>query len=275
MAERLLFGVIPVYGVLISLGVLLAVILMSREEKRLNLPKDIAIDMALWLVPAAVVGARLYYVAFQWPLYADNPLRILYVWEGGLAIYGGVIGGALAGLILAKVRKIPYAVLADLVAPVLILGQAIGRWGNFINGEAYGYLVENPAWQFFPAAVFVDGAWHMATFFYESLWDFAGFLLLWRSRKRVRQRGSLFLGYLTWYGAGRTIIEGLRTDSLYWGPFRVSQVLSLGLCLVGAAALLTRYWKGQRTGAPDANGSIPEKPVGNGLDRSENPTDRP
>ena len=146
---------------------------------------------------------------------------------------------------LAKVKNVPYAALADLVAPVLLLGQAIGRWGNFINGEAYGYLVENPALQFFPIAVYVDGAWHMATFFYESLWDFAGFLLLWFRRKRVRVRGNLFLGYLTWYGAGRAVIEGLRTDSLMWGSFRVSQVLSLVLCLAAGAALLLRQsrWK--------------------------------
>lgn len=251
MQERLLFGLVPVYGLLITLAIALAIFLCSREEKRLGLPKDITIDLALWAIPAAVIGARLYYVAFQWDLYAANPLRILYIWEGGLAIYGGVIGGALAALALARVKKVSYAALADLVAPVLILGQAIGRWGNFINGEAYGYLVENPALQFFPVAVFVDGAWHMATFFYESLWDFCGFFLLWFRRKQVRIRGNLFLYYLVWYGAGRAVIEGLRTDSLMWGPFRVSQLLSLALCLGAAAALLIRRacWKKRRAQA--------------------------
>ena len=249
MQERLLFGVVPVYGLLITLAIALAVFLCTREEKRLGLPKDISIDLALWAVPSAVIGARLYYVAFQWPLYRDNPIRILYIWEGGLAIYGAVIGGALAALALAKIKKVPYAALADLVAPVLILGQAIGRWGNFINGEAYGYLVENPALQFFPVAVYVDGAWHMATFFYESLWDFLGFLLLWFRRKRVRVRGNLFLGYLAWYGAGRAVIEGLRTDSLMWGPFRVSQVLSLALCAGALAALALRRSRSKKASA--------------------------
>jgi len=243
MQERLLFGFIPVYGLLITLAIALAVFLCSREEKRLDLPKDISIDVALWAVPAAIIGARLYYVAFQWEMYANNPIRILYVWEGGLAIYGGVIGGALALLLLARRRKIPFAKLTDLVAPVLILGQAIGRWGNYINGEAYGYLVENPAWQFFPFAVFVQGEWHMATFFYESIWDLMGFFVLWFMRKGMKARGDLTLLYFTWYGAGRSLIEGLRTDSLMWGPFRVSQVLSLALCLGAGIWLLARHIK--------------------------------
>ena len=243
MQERLLFGFLPVYGLLISAGIALGVFLCSREEKRLGLPKDISIDFALWAVPAAVIGARLYYVAFQWEVYAQNPIRIFYVWEGGLAIYGGVIGGAVAAFLLAKKKRISYAALADMVAPALILGQAIGRWGNFINGEAYGYLVENPALQFFPFAVFVQGEWHLATFFYESMWDLAGFFLLWLNRKKVKIRGDLFLSYLVWYGAGRSVIEGLRTDSLMWGPFRVSQVLSLGLCLGALLWLFIRHQK--------------------------------
>ena len=156
MQERLLFGVIPVYGLLITLGIALAVFICSREEKRLSLPRDISIDLALWAVPAAVIGARLYYVVFQWKMYADDPVRILYIWEGGLAIYGGVIGGALGLFALSRKSKVPFARLTDLVAPVLILGQAIGRWGNFINGEAFGYAVTNPSWQFFPFAVFVQ-----------------------------------------------------------------------------------------------------------------------
>ena len=231
MPNRLLFGVIPIYGLLIAVAIAVAVYLCSREEKRLHLPQDTAIDLALWLVPAAIIGARLYYVAFQWEMYAQNPIRILYIWEGGLAIYGGVIGGALAAFAFSKKKKIPFGLLADMVAPVLILGQAIGRWGNFFNSEAYGYLITNPAWQFFPAAVFVSGEWHMATFFYESMWNLAGFILLWCKRKTVKIPGNLFLGYLMWYGAGRAVIEGLRTDSLMLGPFRVSQLLSLALVI--------------------------------------------
>ena len=129
-----------------------------------------------------------------------------------------------------------------MAAPLVILGQAIGRWGNFFNGEAYGYPVQSAFWQFFPVAVQVDGVWHLATFFYESCWDLAGFIVLWRYRLRARRAGDVFFLYLLWYGAGRTIIEGLRTDSLMLGPIRVSQLLSLALCLCG----LTHFWRGKR-----------------------------
>ena len=246
MQERLLFGVIPVYGLLISIAIALGAYLCSRQEKRLGLPKDTTVDFALWVVPAAVIGARLYYVVFQWDMYRGDPIRILHVWEGGLAIYGGVIGGAAAAWVFSRVKKVSFAALADMVAPALILGQAIGRWGNFVNGEAYGQLIVNPALQFFPLAVYVQQEWHMATFFYESLWNFIGFWILWLNRRRVTVRGNLFLGYLCWYGFGRMVIEGWRTDSLMWGSFRVSQVLSAVLVVVAGAALLIRHRRAAR-----------------------------
>ena len=130
-----------------------------------------------------------------------------------------------------------------MVAPALILGQAIGRWGNFFNGEAYGNPITDPAWQFFPVAVYADGAWHQATFFYESCWDLAGFILLWGIRKKLKTPGSLFLLYLCWYGLGRTVIEGLRTDSLTLGPVRVSQALSAVLVIAAGIALIVRAKK--------------------------------
>ncbi|MBQ9264739.1 MAG: prolipoprotein diacylglyceryl transferase [Clostridia bacterium] len=243
MQERLLFGFIPIYGVLITLAIALGVCLCLKQEKRMGLPTEISIDFALWAVPAAVIGARLYYVAFQWPLYAPRPLRILYIWEGGLAIYGGVIGGAVGAWLFSRSKRIPFGALADLVAPALILGQAIGRWGNFFNQEAFGQAIENPAFQFFPAAVYVEGVWHMATFFYESAWDFCGFLLLWRLRKKITARGNLFFLYLCWYGLGRAFIEGLRTDSLMWGSVRVSQALSVLLCAISLIILILRHRK--------------------------------
>ena len=234
------------YGLAIALGVGAAIFYMLKVEQEQGLPKDTGIDLALYAVPLAVVVSRLYYVAFTWDRYKDDLISILRVWEGGVAIYGGIIGGALGVWLLSRRKRLPFLALADLVAPGLLIGQAIGRWGNFFNGEAYGYLVENPALQFFPVAVFADGAWHMATFFYESLWDFMGFLLLWFRRKQVRIRGNLFLCYLVWYGAGRAVIEGLRTDSLMWGPLRVSQVLSLLLVLGAGVALLLRQARGRR-----------------------------
>lgn len=246
MQERLLFGFIPIYGALIAGAIGLGVYLCGRQEERLGLPKDTAVDFALWVIPAAIIGARLYYVAFQWPMYASDPVRILHVWEGGMAIYGGVIGGVIAALLYAKRKKIPFGVLADMAAPALILGQAIGRWGNFVNKEAYGERIDDPALQFFPLAVRIGEEWHMATFFYESLWDFIGFWVLWLNRKRVKTPGSLFLLYLFWYGLGRAFIEGLRTDSLMWGPVRVSQALSVLLCLCAGGILLFRWRKNRQ-----------------------------
>ncbi len=233
-----LFGFISIYGLLIACAMAISVFLCSRQEKRLGLPKDLTYDLALWVIPAGVIGARLYYVAFQWDMYRQNPLSILYIWEGGLAIYGGVIGGALAVFAFSRIKKVPFGKLADMIAPALILSQAIGRWGNYFNGEAYGRLIDNPALQWFPLAVNVDGGWHMATFFYESVWDLLGFLILWLNRKKTTRSGNLFLLYLIWYGLGRAFIEGLRTDSLMLGPFRVSQVLSILLCLAAGSALI-------------------------------------
>ena len=230
------------YGLFIALGVLAAVLYMGREARRLSLLLDLAVDIALWAVPLAVVGARLYYVAFTWPIYRQDPLSILRVWEGGLAIYGGVLGGALGVYLLARRRKLPFFTLADLVAPGLLLGQAIGRWGNFFNREAYGAPVTNPAFQSFPFAVLADGGWHQATFLYESAWNMAGFfLLLWlRDRCYQKGRGYLFLWYLLWYGLGRLVIEGLRADSLMLGALRVSQLLSVLLITLAGILIILR-----------------------------------
>ncbi len=224
------------YGLLIACAIGLAVALCERECRRRGMKADTGIDMALYAVPCAIVGARLYYVAFQWRYFKDNLWSILSVWEGGLAIYGAVIGGLIGLAILSRVRKIKLYTLLDIVAPVVLLGQCIGRWGNFFNGEAYGYAVTKAYLQFFPVSVFADGQWHLATFFYESVWNALGFILLWRSRKHVKLDGDVFFGYLLWYGAGRLFIEGLRTDSLMLLGMRVSQLVSLLMC--GAAAVL-------------------------------------
>ncbi len=231
------------YGLAIALGVAAAMLYMSRQEQAQGLPRDTGIDIALYAVPLAVVVSRLYYVAFTWDRYKGDLLGILRIWEGGVAIYGGIIGGALGVWWLSRRKKLPFLALADLVAPGLLLGQAIGRWGNFFNGEAYGRLITDPALQFFPLAVYADGAWHMATFFYESMWNLAGVLFLHLNRKRflARGRGVLFAWYVIWYGLGRMVIEGLRTDSLMWGSFRVSQVLSVLLVLAAGAWVIRRY----------------------------------
>lgn len=233
------------YGIIISLGVLIGIYLAMREAKRLELDPEIIIDFCLLAIPLAIIGARIYYVVFQWDAYKDNPIDAIKIWEGGLAIFGAVIGGVIAALIFTRRRKLDFWLLADIVAPSLILGQALGRWGNFFNQEAYGYAITNPAWQWFPAAVFIEKnqQWHMATFFYESLWNFIVFLFLIFYRKRKKRNGEVFLLYLILYSCGRIVIEGLRTDSLYWGPFRVSQLLSGILIVLGTAMFFVRRKK--------------------------------
>ena len=233
------------YGIIISLGVLIGIYLAMREAKRLELDPEIIIDFCLLAIPLAIIGARIYYVVFQWDAYKDNPIDAIKIWEGGLAIFGAVIGGVIAALIFTRWRKLDSWLLADIVAPSLILGQALGRWGNFFNQEAYGYAITNPAWQWFPAAVFIEKnqQWHMATFFYESLWNFIVFLFLIFYRKRKKRNGEVFLLYLILYSCGRIVIEGLRTDSLYWGPFRVSQLLSGILIVLGTAMFFVRRKK--------------------------------
>lgn len=231
------------YGVLIALGVLGAVIVAHRREARLGLPKDTALDLALVGVPAAVVCARVYYVLFSWEYYAAHPGDILNIRQGGLAIYGGVLGGVLAGWIYCRVKKLSFPCCLDLAAPALALGQAVGRWGNFLNQEAYGRAVTDPRLQFFPLAVYIEGSgWHWATFFYESLWCvlIVVFLLAVEKRGFFRRRGDTFGAYLFLYALERTLVEGLRTDSLYLGPLRVSQALSLAALLAVGLVLARR-----------------------------------
>ena len=241
--SRFIIGTLPWYSVLIVTGILIAIWLCSREEKRLSLPEDTVIDLALMLVPFGVIGARLYYVAFAWETFARDPLSILYIWQGGLAIYGGVIGGVIAILIFCRWKKLNPLMLMDMVIPTVALAQAIGRWGNYFNMEAYGAPITDPAWQFFPVGVLIPESgsyvWHMATFFYESVWNLLVFCVLWFViRKRKKTHGVVTLWYALLYGVGRAIIEGLRTDSLMLGPVRVSQLLSLLLAAAAAVILL-------------------------------------
>ena len=232
------------YGVIIAAGMALAVALACVRERRMGLPGETALDLALLGIPAAIVCARLYYVLFSWETYAQEPVRALYIWEGGMAIYGGIIGGVLAGFLYARRRQLPFLKLADLAAPSIALGQAVGRWGNFVNQEAYG-AAATAAWQRrFPISVFIeaDGLWHYATFFYESAWCFliVALLLLSERNRRFHRDGQLFGAYVFLYALERALVEGLRTDSLYLGAFRVSQLLSLAALLVCAALFLKR-----------------------------------
>ena len=234
----MLFGqAIHWYGVIIALGAALAVSLGFMREKLMGLPKDTMLDIALCTVPLGIVCARLYYVAFSWDAYRGDWLRIINIRDGGIAIYGGIIGGAIGAAIYAHIKKQSFLRLADLCAPCLLLAQGIGRWGNFINQEAYGIAVTSAAHEWFPLAVFIDatGSWHYAAFFYEFAWCVACALCLFVIERRggIKRVGDGFFLYIMLYMAERTVVEGLRTDSLLLLGVRVSQWLSIaGMTLV-------------------------------------------
>ena len=196
------------------------------------------LDEVLWAVPIGVICARLYYCIFYWELYADNPISILYIWEGGLAIYGGVIGGAITILVVSRVKKIKTGTMLDIAAMAVLIGQIFGRWGNFMNREAHGTVTDS----FFKMGlVDASGAvtYYHPTFLYESVWNLVGFLALHFLTKKRKFDGQIFLSYLTWYGLGRVWIEGLRTDSLYLFStgIRVSQLVAALCVVIGGGAL--------------------------------------
>lgn len=255
------------YGVLMALGILIGVWLTLREGKRKKLTEDDILDMCLVIIPSGVVGARLYYVIFEWASYASNPIRALYIWEGGLAIYGAVIGGLIGMFIYSRVKKIRFLKLADCIAPGLVLAQAIGRWGNFFNQEAFGLPINNGELMWFPFAVYIEGyhtfngqpcsnPYHMATFFYESVWCFIVFIILWSCRKKFKHDGDAILSYAALYGLERMFVERLRGDSLYIikpggsiaAGVRVSEMLSFILVVAIAAFFLIRYFKEKKLG---------------------------
>lgn len=224
------------YGVIIGIGIFLGVILASHRAKQYGMRSDLIYDFILIALPVAIICARAYYVVFEWENYVSTPIKVLAIWEGGLAIYGGVLGGLLTAILFCKYRNIPLLVFLDLVVPSLVLGQAIGRWGNFVNQEAFGNIVISPEKQFFPYAVFIEklGEWHQATFFYESMWNICLLVIMLLVSHKPYRKGGLVCLYFVGYGLGRFLIEGLRTDSLYIIPgIRISQLLSLILIVVG------------------------------------------
>lgn len=241
--SRYIFGNIPWYSFLIVIGAALAIVLAIREEKRAGIKKDTVIDFSLIVIPFGIIGARLYYVAFSWDSFKNDFVSVFRIWEGGIAIYGAVIAGLIAALFFCRIKHIRVSTLCDLIAPGLVLAQAIGRWGNYFNQEAYGLPVTEPWLCFFPFAVSIqyEGLqhWHMATFFYESVWNAIVFVfLLIARRKMFRYSGDVFLFYAYLYACGRLIIEDFRMDSLYaTSSIRVSQLLSVIIC----AAVILRY----------------------------------
>ena len=228
------------YALLIVTGMFLAVIYACRRSKQFGLREDDILDGVLWIVPFAIVCTRLYYCAFQWEYYKDNPVDILKIWEGGLAIYGGVIGAAIGIVVFALIKKDKvnlFAVL-DLTSIGFLIGQSLGRWGNFFNREAFGAETDSFFRMGLTNAHTVLVTYHHPTFLYESVWNLCGFVLLHFLSKKRKYDGQIALCYVAWYGLGRAFIEGLRTDSLYWGNFRVSQVLAAVSCILAVTLLI-------------------------------------
>ncbi len=243
------------YGLLIASAVLIGVSLSQYLAKRRKVNPDLLGDLAIWLVLAAIPSARLYYVLFEWEQYAQRPDQIIAIWNGGIAIHGAILGGTLATIIFARIQKISVWQLADLVVPSLILGQAIGRWGNFFNSEAFGRPTNLPWKLYIPPqqrpSGFTNVEYFHPTFLYESLWNLMVFGLLMTlffrdlKRKPRLKVGTLALVYMVAYSSGRVWIEGLRTDSLMVGPLRMAQIVSLSAIALGLIGLAWLYLLGR------------------------------
>lgn len=239
------------YGLLIASAVLLGVTLSQYLARRRNVNPDLISDLAIWLVIGAIPCARLYYVLFEWEEYAQRPDQIFAIWKGGIAIHGAILGGLVAALIFCRLQKVSFWQMADLVAPSLILGQAIGRWGNFFNSEAFGAPTDLPWKLYIPPQnrplEYANFEYFHPTFLYESVWNIGVFAILLtlffrdlKGKPRLKT-GTLFLVYLITYSCGRFWIEGLRTDSLMLGPLRIAQVVSLVLIAIGILGLVYLY----------------------------------
>ena len=224
------------YGIIICAGFILAALYVNSRTKDFGITSDNLTDCLIICVPLGIICARIYYVVFEWGYYAQHPGEIIAIWKGGIAIYGGIIGTLIGLFVYSRVKKLSLASLCDLAAFGLLIGQCIGRWGNFVNGEAHGGPTTLP-W-----GMTIDGQSMVhPTFLYESLWNLAGFVLLHFYSKKRRFKGEIALLYAAWYGAGRAWIEGLRTDSLYIGSVRVSQLLAIISCIAAIAVLARQY----------------------------------
>jgi phosphatidylglycerol:prolipoprotein diacylglycerol transferase len=231
------------YGVMIALGLLLAVAYGLRRRKQFGITENDLLDGVLWVTPFAIVCARAYYCIFSWSEYAADPISVLYIWNGGLAIPGGIIGAVIGILVFCKVKKIKPGTVLDLVLLGFLIGQSLGRWGNFFNREAFGAETES----FLRMGLFNTKTnqfqYFHPTFLYESLWNIAGFVLLHFLSRRRKYDGQIALGYVAWYGFGRTFVEGLRVDALPAGSIRITQVLAAVCCFAAVVILLWQAFR--------------------------------
>ncbi|HCZ7227279.1 TPA: prolipoprotein diacylglyceryl transferase [Staphylococcus aureus] len=237
------------YGIIIAVGILLGYFVAQRALVKAGLHKDTLVDIIFYSALFGFIAARIYFVIFQWPYYAENPGDIIKIWHGGIAIHGGLIGGFIAGVIVCKVKNLNPFQIGDIVAPSIILAQGIGRWGNFMNHEAHGgpvsraFLEQLHLPNFIIENMYINGQYYHPTFLYESIWDVAGFIILVNIRKHLKLGETFFL-YLTWYSIGRFFIEGLRTDSLMLtSNIRVAQLVSILLILISISLIVYRRIK--------------------------------
>ena len=217
-----IFGIdIMWYGILMASGMIIGTTIAMKEAKRVGIKEDDVLDLAMWAIPLGLLGARLYYVLFNLDFYLKNPSQILNFRGGGMAIHGALIAGILTGYVFCKIKKINFFKMADIALVGMPLAQALGRWGNFLNQEAHGGPTELP-W-----GIMVDGVKVHPTFLYESIWNLGVFIFLWTMRKKKKYEGQIVVSYIGLYSVGRFFVEGLRTDSLMFGPIRVAQLISL------------------------------------------------
>ncbi len=231
------------YGIIIACGLVLAVLYCMNRSKEFGIKEDDILDGVLWVTPFSICCARAYYCIFAWHEYAADPISVLYIWNGGLAIYGGVIGALIGVSVLCKLKKIKLPAMLDLVLLGFLIGQSIGRWGNFMNREAFGAPTDSFLRMGLYNTLTGQTEYYHPTFLYESVWNLCGFVLLHFLSKRRKYDGQIALCYAAWYGLGRCIIEGLRMDSLYWGSFRVSQVLAGISCVVAVIVLIWQHFR--------------------------------
>lgn len=248
------------YAIIIASGILLAFLYCSKEAKRQGMDKDLFIDILLWGIPAGIIGGRLYYVIFKWDYYSKNLGEIFAIRDGGLAIYGAIIFAVLAVYIYTKKNKISTLKVFDIGAIGLLIGQAVGRWGNFFNQEAFGgntsllwgmtsEKISSYLEMLKSRGINIDPSLPVhPTFLYESLWNFTGIIIFNYIIKRKRFDGQVFFGYIIWYGFGRMLIESLRTDSLYFLGFRISQIIGAFSVLIGIILYFLTKKKGVENG---------------------------
>lgn len=232
------------YSIFILVGILVAYCIARKECKNAGITKNDLDDFAFGLIPIAILGARIYYCIFEFNEFKNDILGVFRIWEGGLAIHGGILAGIIWVIYFSKKRNINVIKFMDIIAPGLILAQAIGRWGNFFNGEAHGGVVTKTFLEnmhlpnFIIEGMNIKGVYYQPTFLYESIWCILGFILIYTIYKKVKINGLTVSLYLSWYSLGRFFIEGLRTDSLMLGPLRMAQVISIVLFTVGIIGII-------------------------------------